>query len=107
MIKLNDTDTVEELKQAIKACDPRLSKYSASDLTLFKIDVPISNKAKYIKEVGVIYQRLSSLEELEVADELKEVFATSSRRTASGPPPGKVHILVHLPIGELHSGALS
>ena len=115
-VQLKEMNTVDNLKEVIKVRQhPNLDKYPSSALTLYKIDVDISKKANYVKEVDVIYQGLSSLEELEVGDKLKEVFSApgpsapgpSTRRMPSGPPPGRIHILVHLPIGEPHSGASS
>ena len=46
---------------------------------LYKIEVNIDvERIKYVKEVDVIYEGLSSPEELEVGDKLKEVFPAPS-----------------------------
>jgi hypothetical protein len=91
-VDIEDTKTVGHLKKEVKAeKQPELDDFAANALTLYHIDVDISNKKEYIEKVNRVALDLGSLKELEVGDTLVEVFASSP------PSSRKIHILVIQP----------
>lgn len=83
------------MKKKIKREKPHeLAGIDANELTLYQINVDVSDEEKYIEEVKTLAQKLNTLNKLNMAKPLGEVFSPS------GPRENRIHILVKLPEGE-------
>ena len=97
-VDIDENMTVGHLKDAIKEkTKPGLDRFAAHALTLYKVNIDMSDKAKFTKEIQDISQDLSKTEKelFNPSEELSNVFGET------GPPKGKIHILVKSPEGEL------
>ena len=87
--------TVDCLKKKIKKeTTHAFATIDANQLTLYQINVDVSDEEKYIEEVKTLAQKLNTLKKLNTAKRLEDVFSPS------GPRENKIHILVKLPEGE-------
>ena len=92
MVNLDETKTVVALKDAIKATNPnKLAHIGSHQLTLYRIDVDVSDKQEYIEAVKKIAQELHKHTELNALSKLSDVFENMV------PLKRTVHILVKLP----------
>ena len=90
-ITIDETQTVAELKKAIKAeTNPRLNTVAAHELALYRVRIKFSDKDKCVNAWKVIVQNPSNNPELNSWDELSGVFENST-------PPKEVNILVKAP----------
>ena len=93
-VKIDETQTVGELKKFIKKeTEPDLDGVAAHRLTLYKVNIDMSDKAKFTKEVQDISQDLSKTEKelFNPSEELSHVFKSPD------PLKGNIHILIQLP----------
>jgi Crinkler effector protein N-terminal domain len=98
-VKINETQLVDELKDAIKKkAEPKLDAFAAHELTLYQVEIDASNEA-CIEEVKSKCKNLSQLSMLNPVFELGDCF------DSSGPLRRAIHILVEPPRGELCTGA--
>ena len=88
-VDISDTNTVDQLKSAIKRrMGPELNTIAADALKLYQINIDASEREKYIKEVQRLDKNLDSLTRLSEPAILRDVFPSS------GPLDGRIHILV-------------
>ena len=95
-VKINKTQTVDELKDAIKAKkQDALASFDASSLMLYKVDIDISKKETLAEVMLQISQSLIKVnEELNPFFTIREYYKAAPRRKS-------IHILIQLPRGEL------
>ena len=97
-VKIEQTETVSDLKDAIRAKkDNELVAIDADALSLYHVNVGALDMQKAIVEVEGIFQDLSTSENREW---LNPITTLESIFGASGPPRDKIHILVLVPGGE-------
>jgi len=97
-VNIKQTETVDDLKDAIKAKKKReLDALSANALSLYQVNIDASNMRKAIEVAEAMFQGLETsenMEELNPVDELQAVFQDH-------PAGRRVHILVRRPGGKL------
>src|SRR5260221_13244265 len=96
-VRFDETQTVDELKEEIKAAvDPKLRSLAANKLTLYRVDIDASNRQEYIEAVKKIAQELHKHTKLHPMFKLSSVFEDLDPPV---PPRRTVHILVKFPEG--------
>ncbi|KAG0012100.1 hypothetical protein BGZ82_002729 [Podila clonocystis] len=94
-VKVATTDTIDDLKEAIKVKKtPKFDDIATDELTLWRVSVPVIAAEKHD---AVALHALDSKEELLPTDELSDVFTET-------PPKKTIHIIVQRPPqGDLHT----
>ena len=94
-VDIKKTRKVDCLKKKIKKENAHaLATIDATGLTLYQINIDVSDEEKYVEEVKTLAQKLNTLKPLNIVKPLEEVFSPS------GPRENRIHILVKLPEGE-------
>src|SRR5258706_8858926 len=98
-VKIDSNEQVSELKRQIRAEQfQALALFQASDLNLYKINIPVT--PTYDAVIEPIYQRTVNVNE---DDELKDPTAELEDVFPDGAPRKTIHILVKVPEGESFS----
>ncbi|KAF9308033.1 hypothetical protein BG003_011704 [Podila horticola] len=98
-VKVMTTDTIDDLKDAIKVKKtPKFDDIATDELTLWSVSIPVIAAEKHD---AVALHTLHSKEELLPTDELSDVFKeTPPKKTihiiVQRPPPGNVDMLLAL-----------
>ena len=112
LVEIDDTKSVDKLKDDIIKKRPNIidrTIHDATHLTLYKVEIKLSNDDAYIEEVKKQSKLISNVNKLRTWDKLSKVFASpapdastpgASAPDASAPDDETIHILVQLPSGE-------